>query len=283
VWVSRFSTETDRLGRHRTRIVLPRPEHWPEYLIEAGSLALFMVSAAGFATLLQHPTSPVAAALARAEVSPAVQRIPMGLAMGLTAIAIVYSPFGARSGAHINPAVTLAFLRLGKIGSRDATGYIAAQFAGGVTGILAAVVIFGGLPADPTVNYVATQPGTAGPVAAFLAELIISFFLMSVVLRVSNTPGIARLTGLCVGALVATYIVIEAPLSGMSMNPARTFGANVLAHTTRALWIYFTAPPLGMLLAAELYVRTASRPVRCAKLNHPTSGPCIFGCEEITA
>ena len=263
--------------------MLFRLEHWPEYLIEAASLALFMVSAAGFATLLQHPASPVVAALAAAAPSPAVRRVPMGIAMGLTAIGIVYSPFGARSGAHINPAVTLTFLRLGKVSRRDAVGYITAQFVGGTAGVAAAVLLFGGLPADPSVNYVATTPGSAGAAIAFLAELAISFCLMSVVLRISNTPRISRLTGVCAGALVAAYIVIEAPLSGMSMNPARTLGANLLAHSLRALWIYFTAPPLGMLLAAEAYVRTANRPVRCAKLNHPTSGPCIFGCQEITA
>jgi aquaporin Z len=264
--------------------VLPRPEHWPEYLIEAGSLALFMLSAAGFATLLQHPASPVAAALSAAGLPPLVHRIPMGVAMGLTAIAIVYSPFGARSGAHMNPAVTLTFLRLGKITPGDAAGYVASQFAGGVIGVLTAVRLFGGLPADPSVNYVATLPGAMGPAAAFVAELTISFCLMSVVLRVSNTPAIARLTGLCAGALVATYIIVEAPLSGMSMNPARTFGSNLLAHTAGTLWIYFTAPPLGMLLAAEAYTRAGNhRPVHCAKLNHPATGHCIFGCEEMKA
>jgi aquaporin Z len=242
-----------------------------------------MVSAAGFATLLQHPASPVAAALAAAAPSPTVQRVPMGIAMGLTAIGIVYSPFGARSGAHLNPAVTLTFFRLGKISGPDAVGYVAAQFIGGSVGVWSAVLLFGGLPAHPSVNYVATMPGSTGAAAAFLAEFVISFCLMSVVLRVSNTPRIARLTGVCAGVLVAAYIVMEAPLSGMSMNPARTLGANLLAHSLRALWIYFAAPPLGMLLAAETYVRITNRPVRCAKLNHPTSGPCIFRCQEITA
>src|SRR5215831_102841 len=99
--------DTNRPRRHRTRIVSFRVEHWPEYLIEAASLALFMVSAAGFATLLKHPASPVAAALAAAALPPAVRRIPMGIAMGLTAMGIVYSPLGVRSGAHLNPAVTL--------------------------------------------------------------------------------------------------------------------------------------------------------------------------------
>jgi len=82
-----------------------------------------------------------------------------------------------------------------------------------------------------------------------------------------------------VGALVAVYISIEAPLSGMSMNPARTFGSAFGAHLWTSLWIYFTAPPLGMLLAAESYKRIkGSRPVACAKLHHYNNKRCIFQC-----
>src|SRR5918995_1257232 len=105
--------------------------HWPEYLIEAICLALFMISAAAVATLLQHPDSPLADLIG----TPLLQRVPMGLAMGLTAAALIYSPLGARSGAHMNPSVTLTFLRLGKIAPIDAAGYVAAQFAGGIAGV----------------------------------------------------------------------------------------------------------------------------------------------------
>ena len=208
-------------------------------------------------------------------------RVPMGLAMGLTAIALIYSPFGARSGAHMNPALTLTFFRLGKVSGQDAIGYVAAQFTGGALGILTAIWLFRGLPADPPVNYAATIPGTDGDGVAFAAEAFISFLMMSTVLYVSNTPRLARFTGFFAGSLVALYIIFEAPLSGMSMNPARTLSSNVLAHSTASLWIYFTAPPLGMLLAAEAYARLLGRHrVRCAKLNHPPTGRCIFCCTE---
>ena len=129
--------------------------HWPEYGIEALCLGLFMLSAATFATLLQHPGSP----LSGWNLAPAVQRIPMGVAMGLTAAALIYSPLGQRSGAHMNPALTLTFLRLGKIKPIDALGYVAAQFAGGAAGIAAAVWLLQGLPADPSVNFIVTMPG----------------------------------------------------------------------------------------------------------------------------
>jgi aquaporin Z len=251
------------------------PRHWPEYLLEALCLALFMISAATFATLFQHPASP----LADWDAPDVVRRIPMGIAMGLTAIALIYSPMGARSGAHMNPAVTVTFARLGRIAPADAAAYIAAQFAGGAIGILVAVWLLGGLPAHPAVGFVATTPGAAGAAAAFAAEVGIAFLLMTTVLALSNSPRTARFTGVAAGLLVSAFIVFEAPLSGMSMNPARTLGSNVLASAFSSLWIYFTAPPLGMLLAGERYARRhGPGRVRCAKLHHPASSRCIFRC-----
>jgi aquaporin Z len=112
---------------------------------------------------------------------------------------------------------------------------------------------------------------------AFVAEVVMTFLLMSTVLTVSNTPRLARFTGLCAAALVATYITLAAPLSGMSMNPARSFGSAMPAQAWTALWVYFIAPPLGMLLAAEVYVRRHGlRMVMCAKLHHQNSKRCIF-------
>jgi aquaporin Z len=248
--------------------------HWPEYVIEALSLGLFLLSAAAFATLLQHPDSPVATTAA----PPLLARALMGVAMGATAIALIYSPWGSRSGAHMNPAVTLAFMRLGRIDAVDAAGYIAAQFVGGVAGIFIATVVLDGRPADPSVNYVATQPGVWGTGAAFAAEAAIAFLMMTTILVVSNAPRLAQYTGIAAGLLVAALIAIEAPVSGMSMNPARSLGSNLLAGATESLWIYFTAPTIGMLLAAELHRRRDGSPVRCAKLHHAGAGRCIFRC-----
>jgi aquaporin Z len=199
-------------------------DHWPEYVMEAAGLGLFMVSAAGFASLLEHPASSIRQAIA----DPLLRRMLMGCAMGLTAIAIVYSPMGARSGAHINPATTLTFFRLGRMHRADAAGYIAAQFAGGLVGILIAVFLFAPWIAAPSVNYVATLPGPWSEAAAFGAETLITFLLMTIILNVSNRARFARYTGLCAGAMVATYICVEAPISGMSMNPARSLGPALL-------------------------------------------------------
>jgi aquaporin Z len=249
--------------------------HWPEFLMEAFGLALFMFIACAFGVLLEHPASPVRQIIANST----LRRVLFGLTMGATAILNIYSPWGKRSGAHLNPATTLTFWRLGKVESSDAIFYALAQFAGGISGVLIAQLLFGRLIAHPNVNYVATVPGMSGEAVAFSAEVIITCILISVVLRVSNAANLARYTGLFAGALVATFIGLEAPLSGMSMNPARSFASAVPAHVWTAFWIYFTAPPLGMLLAAELYLRLrGSKKVFCAKLHHHNDKRCIFRC-----
>jgi aquaporin Z len=250
-------------------------KHWPEYLMEAAELGLFMFSACAFTILLYHPSSPIAQTIH----DGVWRRLLMGTAMGATAIAIIFSPLGQRSGAHFNPSVTWTFFRLGKIDASDAAFYTLFQFAGGIAGVMLASLTFHTLVAHKSVNYAATLPGSGGPIVALLAEIIISFILMSVVLTVSNTKRLARWTGVFAGALVATYITIESPISGMSMNPARTFSSAVGAEVWMSLWIYFVAPPVGMLLAAEVYQRLhIGRAVACAKLHHHNNQRCIFRC-----
>jgi aquaporin Z len=250
--------------------------HWPEYLIEACALGVFMISACLFVALLEYPFSPVHQAID----DPLLRRALIGVAMGITAVAIIYSPWGNRSGAHLNPAVTLTFWRLGKIAGWDALFYITAQFAGGLAGVVVAGVIVS-MPviAHASVNYAVTLPGASGSAAAALGEAAISFGLMLAVLTVSNRPSIARYTGFVAAALVSLYITCEAPLSGMSMNPARSLASAIPAQVWTGLWVYFIAPPLGMLAAAEVYLRTQrSRPVLCCKLHHDNPERCIFRC-----
>jgi aquaporin Z len=243
--------------------------------MEAALLGIFMLSACLFSVLLFYPEWPIA------QLVPGSfpRRAIMGLAMGGTAIALNYSPWGQRSGAHYNPAVTLTFTRLGKIAPADAVAYVGAQFIGAVLGVLLAVLIVQSMLADSNVHYAVTRPGSSGVTVAFLAEAVISGILMTVVLTASNRAHLARFTGLFAGLLVAAFITFEAPLSGMSMNPARTLGSAFWAHDWTALWVYFIAPPLGMLLAAEIYLwRQGRAGVFCAKLHHQNEKRCIF-CE----
>lgn len=271
------------MGTHRQRKTLCRPDalnaidslrlHCPEYLMEAGEVAVYMFFVCVFATLLQHPASPVRSFI----VGALSLRALMGLAMGATVIAIVMSPWGKQSGGHFNPAMTFAFYRLGKVRHWDALFYATAQFAGAIGGVAIARYALLDAPGHNAVRYAVTKPGAYGSPVAFIAELTISFILMITVLFLSNHGTLARYTPYFVGALYATFITFETPLSGMSMNPARTFGSAFHASYWHALWIYFLAPQLGMLGAAEvfLHVRRGVGPY-CAKLHHANDKGCIF-------
>jgi aquaporin Z len=247
-------------------------EHWPEYLMEAWGLGTFMVSAGLWATLLEYPGSAVHRAIA----DPDLRRAIMGIAMGLTAIAIIYSPWGKRSGAHINPAVTLSFLRLGKINRIDAAFYIVAQFLGGLLGVLLVWAALGIAFADPPVQFVVTLPGAQGIGVAFLTEAAMACGLMLMVVTALASVRLMPLIGLFAGLMVATYIAFLAPLSGMSINPARTFASAAPGGQWGDLWLYLSAPVLGMLAAVEIH--RLARPGRegfCAKLNHDDAYRCI--------
>src|SRR5215472_1803629 len=247
--------------------------HWPEYLMEAGELGLYMFFACAFATLLQHPASP-----ARHYISSSLARQALyGLAMGGTVTGIITTPWGKQSGGHFNPAITFTFYRLGNVALWDAQFYAAAQFVGATCGVAIATYALRGAPGHSAVRYAVTVPGVYGDAAAFIGELTISFGLMITILFVSNDKKLARFTPYCVGALFAIYIAFETPLSGMSMNPARTFGSAFRAGYWRAIWIYFTAPTLGMFCAAEVFLRLrAGAAPYCAKLHHANNKRCIF-------
>jgi aquaporin Z len=241
--------------------------HWPEYLIEAAGLGLFMVAAFAFGTILEHPGSAVRQLI----LNPLARRFLMGLAMGATAIAIIYSPWGKQSGAHINPSTTFTFYRLGKIARSDAFFYIMCQFTGGLVGAIIASNLFifrlGGASLGQLCYHGARRIRRDHRIRRragdhFHSDDGCSACFESCPLAQINRP-LCRRSGRCL------YITLEAPPSGMSMNPARTLASAVPAQHWTALWIYFAAPILGMLSAAELYLRTnGPRSIACAKLHH---------------
>ncbi len=244
--------------------------------MEGALLGCFLFSACVCAAILEHPDSYCRRRIG----SPVARRALMGLAMGLTAVGLIYSAWGQQSGAHMNPATTLTFLILGKLTPWDAMFYVIAQFAGAVGGVAISGLCLGEWVRHESIRHVVTVPGRLGAVVAWWAELAISFGMMLVVLIASNRADLSAFTGLFAGALVAIYILFESPLSGMSMNPARSFGSALVAREWRAFWIYLTAPPIGMLLACAAF-RAASPDSRvyCAKLQHADNRPCIFNCE----
>ena len=255
----------------------PAAWHWPEYFCEAALLGLFMLAACIFGVVIEHPAAMIPSLIPDAM----VRRALMGVAMGATATSLILSPLGQRSGAHYNPAVTFTYWALGRIAALDALCYVVFQVLGGLAGVLLAKVLLGPLVAHTAVNYVATLPGAEGPVVAFGAEWTISFVLMSVVLRLANSAAWAHFTPWAAGAIVATFITFEAPLSGMSMNPARTLASALPAGEPYWPLVYFAAPLLGMLAAAGLFLmeRGAAR-VYCAKLHHHNGYRCIFHCNS---
>lgn len=243
-------------------------------------LGLFMVSVGVFVGLIESPASPVHGWIS----SVVVRRAVVGAAMGLTLVVLVYSPLGARSGAHLNPAFTIAFWRLGRIGTVDAAGYVAAQFVLGLAGCAAAGVLVGPWFSGAPVRYAATAPGLPGGwgvAAAFGAELAMTFGMLMLALYASNTKRLASRTGWIMGLALALLITVASPISGTALNPARTLASAIPAGDFRAVWIYFVAPVLGMLAAAEVFVRVRRLPrVHCCKLNHSLRELCPYcGCD----
>lgn len=252
-------------------------QHWPLYLFEAILLGLFMVAASGATVFMEYPSSAGAAMFP----SPFMRRAVIGVAMGLTAVILIYSPLGKRSGAHMNPAFTLSFLHLRKMQRWDGAFYITAQFIGGMAGVWVSCALFGYVAMrSPQVEYIVTVPGIWGNIGAWGGEFTISLVLMLAVLFLNHFQRLAPYTGWFVGLLIASFVTFEAPLSGMSINPARTFGSAVLANLWTGWWIYYTAPIAGMLLGviiSRLVARDSE--LLCARLNHSPHGLHVHPCQ----
>ncbi|MBO0932320.1 MIP/aquaporin family protein [Fibrella aquatilis] len=229
--------------------------HWQTYLIEAWALGTFMVVASAVVIVVQHPALPVRAALP----STWLRRGLIGVVMGLTAVGLIYSRWGKQSGAHLNPAVTLAQWQLNRISTPNALAYVAAQFVGGWLGVALMHGLFPAYMTHPDVNYAVTIPGPTGVWVALVLEFMMAFVLLTMVLTLSNSRQLAPYTGYFVGLVVALYITVEAPYSGMSINPARTVSSAVWANDWSGWWLYFLGPTAGMWLAGWLFRRRYRR------------------------
>jgi aquaporin Z len=231
------------------RFVTAFRNNYSLYFIEAWGLGMFMISASLFTILFQHPDLKLVSIIS----SDIIRRILTGIAMGVTAIGIISSPWGRRSGAHINPSVTLTMLLLKNIKSIDVVFYILFQTIGGTAGVLLIVLLLPDYMAHASVQYVVTVPGKAGVAGALAGECIISFIMMFVTLVTSNIKKIKHLTGYVTGFLIVNFVTFEAPYSGFSMNPARTIASAVPSGIWNAWPLYMLVPPLSMLGAAIFY------------------------------
>ena len=227
--------------------------HWPYYLTEAAGLAVF-VTCSGLLTLaLEHPDSPLHQWLMAQGAGPTLRRVPLGVGMGLVIVILTYNPWGKRSGAHINPAITLAFWQLGRIRRADALWYGLAQLAGGVSTTVLLKALLMPYYAHPSFHFGTTRPGPDGAGIAFIVEFVISFGLMLVLLLALRSARFKKAAGWLVGALLVVYVIWESPYSGMSLNPFRSLASAVAAGELDHIWVYLLAPPAAMWLAARLF------------------------------
>lgn len=179
--------------------------------------------------------------------------------MGLTALFIFYSRFTSPSGSQINPAVTLTFLRLGKMCRYDALFFILFQIAGGTLAVYIMRILMGSLLTGDPVDTVVTVPGRYGIIPALVAELLIAFITMSMVLFTSHHGKWNRYTRIFAACLVCAWVIIAGPVSGFGMNPARSLASAIPSGTWTSIWIYLLAPLTGMLLAAEVFLFSTKR------------------------
>jgi aquaporin Z len=167
----------------------------------------------------------------------------IALTFGLVVLAMIYT-FGDISGAHLNPAVTIAFCAARRMPFRDAPMYIVAQVLGGMTASAFLRFLF---PQNKMLG--ATLPaGSASQ--SFVLEVILTFLLMLTILNVSTGAKEKGITaGIAVGAIIALEAMFAGPISGASMNPARSLAPAVVSGHLNHLWIYIFAPVLGAVLA----------------------------------
>ena len=209
-----------------------------------------------------------------------MRRLGAGIATGLALIAMVYSPWGRRSGTHLNPAITLAYLRLGKIGRWDALFYLLAQVAGGVVAV--SLLRHGALlPAAVPPSLLSVSIGPSNEWTAFLTELVLAAAAMLLILFTSNHASWFRWTGVVYGLLVMLIVACAAPLAGFGMNAARLLAVDASGNTAALQWLNVLPPLFGMQLGVEAYrLLTGRTQVLCAKLAHNTHGRCIFRCQH---
>jgi aquaporin NIP len=188
------------------------------------------------------------AAVADARYDQALGTVGTGLAFGLVIMVMVYST-GHLSGAHINPAVTAAFTLTRHFPPRDALAYVLAQCLGATGGALLLLAIWTDKPAQLG----ATVP-SVGAGSALAYELVLSAFLMFVIIAVAtDTRAVGAAAAIAIGGTVGLDAIFGGPVTGASMNPARSLGPALAAGEWHDFWIYLIGPTMGASLGALAY------------------------------
>jgi aquaporin NIP len=173
----------------------------------------------------------------------AITHVGIALTFGLVILAMIYT-FGDISGAHFNPAVTLGFLMAGRFSAAQVLPYIASQCAGAFAASGLLRVLF------PNHTMLGTTMPAGTPIQSFVLEIVLTFFLMLVILNVSTGAKEKGITaGIAVGATIALDALFGGPISGASMNPARSLAPAIITNHLQNLWVYLAAPIIGSFLA----------------------------------
>lgn len=183
----------------------------------------------------------------------------VSITWGLVVMVMVYS-VGHISGAHFNPAVTLAFASCRRFPLKQVPAYIVAQIFGATAASGVIRLLFGA----KTLEYPGTIPA-GSDMQSFVLEFIITFFLMFVISGVAtDNRAIGELAGIAVGATIMLNVIFAGPISGASMNPARSLGPAFIYGRFTGLWVYIVAPIVGAIAGAWAYntIRFTNKPLR---------------------
>ncbi|MEU6091668.1 aquaporin [Streptomyces sp. NPDC047085] len=215
---------------------------WPEWFSEFAATAILLFVMVALFRVLYGTDSSVAHALPAAGGRLAIDALVSGGTVGL----LVASPFGRRSGGHLNPAVTLAFWLLRALSGRDAVAYVLAQLAGSAAGVAAGRLLWGERAATRKVGYATVRAADGVPWSlVFAAEAAATAMMLAAVVLVATRPRPVLPVPVVVAGVVAGLILLVGQGAGGSFNPARQFGPALFAGDVTWLWVYLTAPLVG--------------------------------------
>lgn len=242
--------------------------HWTEWSCEAAGTAILLFGGLSGLFLDFAPGSPVASVLP----GQSWRLLLTGLILAATGLIVTASPLGRRSGAHLNPSVTLAFWCRGHVHPHDLAGYVTAQVIGALAGTQLARWCWGARAT--TLDLGVTRPGhgIAAPTAAVI-EALLTFVLLTAIQAAVSSPRTARWTPVVAWGTVALLVWQAGALTGASLNPARSLAPALLASYTAGLWIYLTGPVVGSLLAVAVITVLPGIETRTAKLLHDPRYP----------
>lgn len=251
------------------QVSTPQPAHAGlhhiEWFCELVGTALLMLGGLSAICLDFGPGS----AVARSIPSVGPRLLITGLLFAGAGSLVAISPVGKRSGAHLNPAVTVAFWLQRHVHESDLAGYVLAQGVGALLGVGAARLVWGHRLTSSAVDYGRTVPGNGlGPAAAVAIEAAMTALMILVIFGMVSHPRTARWTPFVLWLLIAALVWQVAPYTGTSLNPARTLAPDVAARNFGALWLYVVGPLVGALAAFGIWSGAVKRRLLTAKLFH---------------